>query len=41
VYDLLKHRITLDKMCMDDSVGWMRVKGGNPFSLAHGLHLSF
>jgi hypothetical protein len=26
---------------MDDSVGWMRVKGGKPFSLALGLYLSF
>jgi hypothetical protein len=34
VYDLLKHDVTLGKICMDDSVGWMRVTGGNPFSLA-------
>jgi hypothetical protein len=25
VYDLLKHGITLGKIYMDDSVGWMRV----------------
>jgi hypothetical protein len=41
VYDLLKHGITLGKKYMDDSVGWMRVKGGKPFSLALGLYLSF
>jgi hypothetical protein len=41
VYDLLKHGVTLGKICMDDSVGWMRVKGGNTFSLALGLYLSF
>jgi hypothetical protein len=28
VYDLLKYGVKLGKICMDDSVGWMRVKGG-------------
>jgi hypothetical protein len=28
MYDLLKHGVTLGKICMEDSVGWMRVKGG-------------
>jgi hypothetical protein len=28
VYDLLKHGVTLGKIYMDDSDGWMRVKGG-------------
>jgi hypothetical protein len=41
VYDLLKHGVTLGKKYMDDSVGWMREKGGKPFSLALGLYLSF
>jgi hypothetical protein len=41
VYDLLKHGVTLGKICMDDIVGWMRVKGAKPFSLALGLYLSF
>jgi hypothetical protein len=41
VYDLLKHGVTLGKICMDGSVVWMRVKGGKPFSLALGLYLSF
>jgi hypothetical protein len=41
VYDLLKHGVTLGKICMDDSVVWMRVKGGKPLSLALGLYLSF
>jgi hypothetical protein len=41
VYDLLKHGITLGKICMDDSVGWMTVKGGKPISLALELYLSF
>jgi hypothetical protein len=41
VYDLLKHGVTLGKIRMDDSVGWMRVKGGKTFSLALGLYLSF
>jgi hypothetical protein len=41
VYDLLKHGVTLGTICMDDSVGWMRVKGDKPFSLALGLYLSF
>jgi hypothetical protein len=41
VYGLLKNGVTLGKICMDDSFGWMRVKGGKPFSLALGLYLSF
>jgi hypothetical protein len=41
VYDLLKHGFILGKICMDDSVGWMMVKGGKPFNLALGLYLSF
>jgi hypothetical protein len=41
VYDLLKHGVTPGKICMDDSVGWMRVKGSKPFSLALGLYHSF
>jgi hypothetical protein len=41
VYDLLKHEVTLGNIYMDDSVGWMRVKGGNCFGLALGLYLSF
>jgi hypothetical protein len=41
VYDLLNHGVTLGKICMDDSVGWMRVKGAKPISLALGLYLSF
>jgi hypothetical protein len=41
VYDLLKHGVTLGKKYMDDSVEWMRVKGGNPFILTLGLYLSF
>jgi hypothetical protein len=41
VYDLLKHGVTLGKIYMDDSVGWMRVKGVKPFSLALGVYLSF
>jgi hypothetical protein len=40
MYDLLKYGVTLGKKCMD-SVGWMRVKGGKPLSLALGLYLSF
>jgi hypothetical protein len=41
VYDLLKHGVTLGKICMDDSVVWMRVKGCKPFSLALERYLSF
>jgi hypothetical protein len=41
VHGLLKHGVTLGKICMDDTVGYMRVKGGKPFSLALGLYLSF
>jgi hypothetical protein len=40
VYDLLKHGVILGKICMDDSVGQMRVKGGKPSNLALGLYLS-
>jgi hypothetical protein len=39
VYDLVKHGVTLGKICMDDMVGWIRVKGGKPFSLALTLYL--
>jgi hypothetical protein len=41
VYDLLKHGVILGKICMDDSVGWMRVKGGKSFILALRLYISF
>jgi hypothetical protein len=41
VYDLLKHGVTLGKICKNDSVGWMSVKGGKTSSLALGLYLSF
>jgi hypothetical protein len=41
MYDLVRLGVTIGKIYRDDSVGWMRVKGGKPFSLALGLFLSF
>jgi hypothetical protein len=41
MHDLLKNGVILGKKYMDDSDGWMRVKGGKPCSLALGLYLSF
>jgi hypothetical protein len=41
VYDVLNHGVTRGKKYMDDSVGWVRVKGGKPFSLVLRLYLSF